>query len=140
VSVGKFACGNSKAKIVVSREQQPIVIRGANGKTRPGVLGVLVFDRAERNRRALKTLALFWGLAGASAFIIIAHWVLVPGFLLAGPIMAFRKHRIIREIDNASGTCPACSEAITFELEANETLPKRTYCPKCAAPVELLAA
>lgn len=123
---------------MVTREQRVLEIRDGNGNAQPGVLHVALFDQAARNLRALKILGLLWGLAIVSIFIIILHWVLVPGFLIAGPIMAIRKRKVAIEIEKAGGICPACSEEITLQMEADDTLPKSTYCPKCNHPLQLL--
>ena len=125
---------------MVTREQQPLQIRDGQGNTRSGEVNYLLYDAAERNKRAFKMLALCWGLAVVSIFIIILHWVLVPGLLIAGPIMAVRKHKVTREIESARGTCPACQQDVTFKMEVDETLPKNSYCPQCNAPIQLAPA
>lgn len=123
---------------MVTREQRPLEIRDGSGNVRPGVLHIALFDQAARNLRALKMLGLLWGLAIVSIFIIILHWVLVPGLLIAGPIMAVRKRKVASEVESADGTCPACSEEITLQMETDDTIPKSTYCPKCNNPLQLL--
>lgn len=123
---------------MVTREQRALEIRDGSGNVRPGVVNVLLFDQGARNMRALKTLGLFWGLAAVSVFIIILHWVLVPAFLIAGPVMATRKRKVTSEIENLSGVCPACREEIAPKMEADDALPKSTYCPKCNVPLQLV--
>ncbi len=120
-----------------SNDKKPIEIRAGADAVIPGVLNITLFTPNDRTIRALKTLGLFWVLSLASVPIIIAHWVLVPGFFIAGPIMALRRYRMTQSSDNAEGTCPACSAEIRVDLEPTDVLPKWTYCPKCNAPIHL---
>lgn len=119
-------------------EKRPIEIRDSNNSGVAGTLNVTLFAPNDRTVRALKTLGLFWALAVGSIPIIIAHWVLVPGFLIAGPIMAVRRYRMTESVDGAEGTCPACKGAIKVSMETTDTLPKWTYCPACNAPIQLV--
>lgn len=117
---------------------QNIEIRGAANTRSSGALEVTSYDSRDRTIRALKTLGLFWGLALVSVPIIVAHWVLVPGFLIAGPVMAWRKYGVLQTAGGAHGTCPACAKEMQILLEPEDELPKRTYCPMCNAPIELV--
>jgi hypothetical protein len=121
-----------------SVEKKPIEIQDGQSVSAPGVLNVTLFAPNDRTVRALKTLGLFWALSVASIPIIIAHWVLVPGFFIAGPIMAVRRYRMMQSVESAEGTCPACRTEIKLALEPNDALPKWTYCPACNAPIQLL--
>lgn len=82
-------------------------------------------------------LGLFWLLSIGSLPIMIAHWVLVPGFFIAGPIMAVLTFKTKQVTDVAKGTCPSCEEAISVKMEAKDTLPKWTYCPSCNNPLHM---
>lgn len=103
-------------------------------------LQTTLYDSADRIKRALLKLGLFWLLAIASIPIIFAHWVLVPGFFLAGPFMAWRTYQIKQVRNHASGPCPICAETVEIKLEAGDTLPKWSYCPTCNAPLQISAA
>lgn len=98
------------------------------------------FDQRDCVKRGLLKLGLFWLLAVGSLPIIFAHWVLVPGFFLAGPWMAYRTYKITHRRDHVSGNCPACKEAIELKMETKDELPKWTYCPACNAPLQITAA
>jgi hypothetical protein len=52
-----------------------------------GILHLQSFDSKERKIRAAKIWGFMWLLALLSLPIIVAHFVLVPGFLIAGPVM-----------------------------------------------------
>ncbi|HEY5602049.1 MAG TPA: hypothetical protein VIM41_02975 [Gammaproteobacteria bacterium] len=100
-------------------------------------LAVTVYGDNDRLKRALMRLGLFWLLSIGSIPIIFAHWVLVPGFFIAGPIAALRVYRLRQSLDHASGPCPHCNERVTIKLEARDTLPHWTYCPACQKPLQI---
>ena len=100
-------------------------------------LQITLFDDKDRLKRALMRLGLFWLLAIGSIPIIFAHWVLVPGFFIAGPIAAMMVYRIDQAFDHANGQCPNCEEQITIKLEPKDRLPKWTYCPSCNKSIQI---
>lgn len=120
-----------------SMEQRPIVIKSGE-QERPGFLHMRMFTPRERLIRALKVWGLAWLLALVSVPIIIAHWVLVPGFFIAGPIWAYKRYRTLGTPDHASGQCPANGEEISVTLEAADRLPLWTHCPVCNSSLQLV--
>ncbi len=122
-----------------STETTPLRLEDNDGHATVGMLVTRVYDPAERARRAGLRLAGFWGAAVVSVFIPLAHFVLVPGFAIAGVVVAWMVWRQERAVDHAKGRCPACGEEVIIPLEANDTLPKWTYCPACKASVKLSA-
>jgi hypothetical protein len=96
-----------------------------------------VFDDRDRLKRALSRLGLFWLAAVGSVFIIILHWVLVPGFVIAGPIMAVSAYRTKRIATQASGVCPVCNENINIELEPKDVPPMWRPCPACKKTIHI---
>jgi len=103
-----------------------------------GELTTQLFSSGERTTQALKVLGLCWLLAGITLFIPIAHFFLVPLFLVAGPVMAFSKYRVETATDSAEGICPECGESVSISLDPADKLPKWTYCPKCNKPLHLV--
>jgi hypothetical protein len=79
-----------------------------------------------------------WLCALISLPICGLHIVLIPAFLVAGPIMAFSRYRITEVPDHASGSCPSCHDPFTLPLAKGTRLPKRVYCPACNATLYLL--
>jgi len=117
---------------------EPVVFNNSSGdKSTDAQLHITVFDSKDTTMRALKRLGLFWLLALASLPIIGAHWVLVPGFFIAGPIAAVLAYKVKEVFDKSSGVCPECRESIEVKMEAKEVLPKWTYCPKCNQPLQI---
>lgn len=115
-----------------------IHFQGNDGEqTKPAQLYVDEFSQGEALKNALLRLGLFWLLSLLSIPIMIAHWVLVPGFFIAGPVVAVMVYRKRERMVRAEGTCPSCEESITLILEANDSLPKWTYCPACNKPLQL---
>ena len=117
--------------------ERPIVLKSGDN-TGEGVLHLQAFDSRERKIRAAKSWALMWLFALLSLPIIIAHFVLVPGFLIAGPVLAVRRYRVTEVPDHVSGHCPAGKEEFTLELESSDRLPMWSHCPVCKASLQLL--
>lgn len=115
----------------------PVQIQNNDEHSVPGVLRTTHFDQRDCLKRALLKLGLFWLLALGSLPIIFAHWVLVPGFFLAGPFMAYRTYQTKSMPNNIEGDCPTCQKAMNLKLEAKDVLPKWTYCPHCNAPLHI---
>ena len=63
--------------------------------------------RGERLRRGAKLWATLWALAALSVLIPGAHFVLVPGFFVAGPIAGWLRTRQTRGVLGGEGACPA---------------------------------
>lgn len=122
---------------MATADTRTIRIESNNGESTTGMLHITAYTKKERVMRAIKALALMWALALATALIPIAHFVLVPGFLLAGPIMAFMRYRVVDHPDNATGECPVCRQSIKIDLEPNARLPMWTYCPAYSDPIQL---
>lgn len=106
-------------------------------KAAPGQLQTTVFAHNDRVQRGLLKLGTFWLLALVSVPIIIAHWVLVPGFFIAGPWMGYRTYKMTQRHDHIDGDCPVCQTTVKIKTEAQQTLPLWTYCPHCNAPLQI---
>lgn len=119
-------------------EQQPILIKPNNHPARLGILQITAYDKRDRLIRAAKILGIYWALALLSVPILVAHWVLVPGFFIAGPVMAYLRYRVTERSDKATGQCPVCNHDIAIRLEPAERSPMWKYCPVCNAPLQLL--
>jgi hypothetical protein len=113
-------------------------IKSNDGQTTPASMQTSHYDHSECVKRALLKLGLFWLLALASIPIIFAHWVLVPGFFIAGPWMAYRTFQVKYARNHVRGSCPVCHEDVEIKLEVRDELPKWTYCPRCSDPIQIL--
>lgn len=92
--------------------------------------------RVERWDGAAKAWAALWGLAIASVLVPVAHFVLVPALLLAGPIAAFVRWRQRSGVLGGQGTCPACRAPMSIEGQADEW-PFFQICEACRAAVRV---
>lgn len=85
---------------------------------------------------ALKLGGLMWGLALVSVFIPVAHFVLVPGFLLAGPVAALLARRRTEVLLGGLVRCPKCDE--TYDVGGGALQwPAQGQCPACRSVVRL---
>ncbi|MBI5451628.1 MAG: hypothetical protein HY940_09765 [Gammaproteobacteria bacterium] len=121
-------------------ETQVVLLRDSKGGEAEACLQLTRFEPRERLQRAVRMLGICWGLALAAVFVPIVHFILVPGFLVAGVVMAIRRYRQPTEPNGLHGQCPGCQRAVVLRLEAGETLPQWKYCPECNAGLQLLPA
>ncbi len=121
-----------------SGKTESIAIKSDDKGAKAGVLHSMVYSPSERTGRALKVLLVAWLLAGVALFIPIAHFFLVPIFVIAGPVMALSRYRADVVPDKVTGRCPECGESITIELEPADKLPKWSYCPSCNRSLHLV--
>ena len=77
--------------------------------TTPGEIRIQDWSQRERTVRALKFGGACWGAALVSIIIPLLHFILVPGFLLAGPILAFIIIGQENVVLGGEGTCPKMS-------------------------------
>jgi len=122
--------------------QQEITIQsdGENGAkiNSDGYLHRIEYDKNDRIKRAVIAWLVSWLLAILSIPIIFAHWVLVPGFIIAGPFIAYRYYHITSVPKKITGSCPRCHEQTSISVESSDKLPKWTYCSECKESVYVL--
>jgi len=114
-----------------------IQLKSQAGDTNQAEMTLTAYSNAERKKRAVLTLLTLWGLAALSIPILIAHFILVPGFLIGGIVMFFKRWKTEQEAESVSGTCPACGNQITINLEKKGEFPQWRYCPSCNDSLEL---
>lgn len=93
-------------------------------------LSVVSLTVGERQRNALRWLGICWGLALASIPIALAHFILVPGFLIGGLVMAWRKYGEANQIMRQNAKCAYCDSPIEIAARP-ETWPFEVTCPNC---------
>ncbi|MBL1277179.1 MAG: hypothetical protein COB30_013940 [Ectothiorhodospiraceae bacterium] len=118
-------------------KQTPVTLKDNDDKTTPGQLQTTWFNHNDCVKRGLTKLGLFWLLALGSVPIVFAHWVLVPGLLIAGPWMGYTTYKMKRRHDHISGNCPSCQAEIKIKTEAKQSLTMWTYCPTCNTPLQI---
>jgi hypothetical protein len=103
----------------------------------PADVWVETLGPGRRAGRALVALAACWGLAFPAVFLPVAHFVLVPGLLLAGPVLAALRLREGRRLVEIRGACPRCGVRQQFR-PGGRLRPRRTIdCPRCHSDLTL---
>ncbi len=109
---------------------RPIIIE-SDDTSAEGQLYAQILDEHQRMMRAAKIWAIMWLFMLFSLPMFIIHFVLVPGFLIAGPVMAAKRYRVTELPDHISGTCPLCKQELTLGAASFDRLPIRAPCPAC---------
>ncbi len=126
---------------MAERITRDIVFRQQKGGAeQPARMEVLAFSQQETKMRGIQALLGLWLVAAVCILIPVAHFVLVPGFLIAGVYVARKRWNTPEEGIAAEGPCPACGKQIRIELDKNAELPQWHDCPECGEPLELRAA
>jgi hypothetical protein len=98
-----------------------------------GVLYMQGLSGQRRLIRAAKIWALLWVLMVMSLPLMIIHFILVPGFLIAGPVVAMRRYRVMELPHHGEGHCPCCKQEVSLTADDCNRLPLRMPCPACKA-------
>lgn len=88
--------------------------------------------------RGLRMLGILWLLALVAVLIPLAHFILVPALLLAGPIVGFMRYRDTEHNEQVTGDCPVCGKAMSIELDSSDRLPLWTYCSASGDPIRVV--
>lgn len=97
------------------------------------------WDQPARTRRALKVLGICWLLAVVTVVIPLAHFVLVPGFFLAGPIAAWFVYSQQSVILDGSAICPNCGQSLPI-AKSSDQWPLTDLCTKCQKQVTITSS
>ncbi len=92
---------------------------------------------AQRFGRVASGLGMFWALALGGLFIPVAHFVLVPTFLVAGIFAAIVRAREDRRLILLRGSCPRCGASQEFKPGGRFADGRSLNCPKCHGSVTL---
>lgn len=116
-------------------ERRNLICTSENQKT-TGFVYRRDLSTGERVLKAGKVGGLLWLIAGFSIFIPILHFVLVPGFLLAGLIFAAAAGYSRAEISDGEFTCPNCGKVQKLRPMA-ESFPYVVRCEGCSFTLKL---
>lgn len=92
-----------------------------------------------RVMRAGIVLAVALPLAGAAVFIPLAHFVLVPGLLVAGAVIATNTLREDWRLARVQGACPRCHQALDVTPGGRFRSGRTFECPHCLNTLTLVA-
>jgi hypothetical protein len=103
------------------------------------VTAVIIEQRpSQRLGRALAGLGMCWALALGGLFIPVAHFILVPTFVVAGIVVAVRRARENRRLLLLRGACPRCGAAQEFKPGGRFVTGRSIDCPKCHGTLTLV--
>ena len=123
---------------MASNTQLAVIIKDDEGNQKDGTMYYTVFSAADRTKRAIIALVGCWIIAAIAIPIPVAHLALVPGFLVAGPVLAYFRLKMSESKEKVLGTCPRHNGEITIKLENTDTIPKYTYCPDCDGAIQIV--
>jgi hypothetical protein len=106
----------------------------------PAVAVVQRRSLASRMGRAGVGLAVAWLLAFPAIFLPVLHFVLVPGFVIGGVVLAAQRLREDRTLARVEGTCPRCRAALDATPGGRFRLPRSVQCLHCKNTLTLAAA
>jgi len=103
----------------------------------PALVRVRLHGPAARQRRAWQALGVCWALMIPALFIPLAHFILVPGLFLAGPILFSLRLRMPVTLLSTRGACPACGAEQTFTEHGRLLSPQPLRCASCRRQITL---
>ena len=113
-----------------------VVVFDRNKKKTHGSVEVQTWDKPQKTKRALKFWGYCWLGMVVTAFVPIAHFVLVPGLFLAGPIGAWFLSQQDSVVLGGKGTCPTCAAELII-VRGPDQWPLTDLCAKCQMPVTI---
>jgi hypothetical protein len=107
----------------------------------PPTSATLVVERLSPRRRLTRAAAVL-GLGIAAAAIALpiplVHFVLVPGSLLVGLVLAAMRLSQREIVQTAEGNCPFCGARQRLGLAGRKfSLPRRVHCSSCGRELDL---
>ena len=102
-------------------------------------VAIIHLTKWERIVQALKILLLCWGIALLCVLIPGLHFILVPGGIILGIILFFKKIKLQEVLIQGPLICPECN----LEFQAESTAfnwPKHEVCLHCGVEILLRKA
>ncbi len=93
--------------------------------------------RRARGLRAAGALGGCWLLAAVTVFVPLGHFFLVPGFLIAGPVIAWQRLHEHTTVLDARGRCPACAQPLDAAIRDRWRPQVALRCPACRREIRL---
>jgi hypothetical protein len=107
-----------------------------DGRQTEGAIEIHHYTGAQRVERALKILAIFWGIALPCILIPFLHFFLVPGFTIVGVVMAVRLYSVTESLSFGVSQCPACSKELHLP-DMDRKAKMKVLCPDCRYQLRL---
>jgi hypothetical protein len=106
-------------------------LRGFGAKPTVAHIELETLTLADRSKRAATIFGLGLVLALIAIPIPLVHFVLVPGALLVGAVLALIRLGQTEIFRTATGRCPFCGKEQSFSVIGRFRLPKKLYCSSC---------
>jgi hypothetical protein len=98
---------------------------------------IVSYGKNQRITRATTAGLACWGLAALSVLVPLGHFILVPAFLLAGPVVFLLRLGEGISLRSTHGICPACAVEQEF-TEHGPMLPRHPVrCSECGRQLVL---
>jgi hypothetical protein len=117
----------------------PVTLSVFGASPSAGIAVVRRRSLASRGRRAALALGVAWLLVFPAIFFPVAHFVLVPGLVLGGVVLAVIRLREDRTLDRLRATCPRCAAALDVTPGGRFRLPRPVQCVHCRNQLTLAA-
>lgn len=121
---------------MMAPQELAVQISNGQGVTTAGTVLHQVWDKKDRSKRALKSLAQCWGAALVVVLIPLVHFVAVPSLLFAGPIVFFWRLNQKEVILGGKGQCPTCSKEFKI-VRTKVEWPTSDICNHCKADLKI---
>jgi hypothetical protein len=118
----------------------PVTLEVFGANPVPATAVVRQLSIASRLGRAGVGLGIAWLLAFPAIFLPVLHFVLVPGFVIGGVVLAAVRLREDRTLARVEGTCPRCRAGLDVTPGGRFRLPRSVQCPQCKNTLTLAAA
>ena len=118
-------------------ETREYVVTGYSGEATTATVTIRSFDKGERMRRALKGIGTAWVAALGSVFIPVAHFLLVPSFLLYGVYTFWERLGAERIATAGRAVCPDCGREQSLETGGRWHVPRDVACRYCQRRLRL---
>ncbi len=115
----------------MTEQQLPVFITAFGASPRPGTATIVEQTPGERTFRTLSGVGMFWALAFGGLFIPVAHFFLVPAFVVAGIVMGIKRAREDRRLLGVRGACPRCGVEQRFPVGGRLFDGRGFDCPRC---------
>lgn len=104
------------------------------------VATVAEWSLLERLWRGFSGALLLWAIALAAVIVPLLHFVLVPGFLLAGLVVGGLRFWTQHSLVALEGPCPRCRKPGAFAASGRYRTERSVACNGCGNLLELKAA
>ena len=122
----------------MSGQQSPASLEIFGAPPTPVVVTVVPQLLGRRIGRALLAVAISLPLAVAAVFLPLAHFVLVPGLMVTGVVVAARRLREDRRLVRVQGRCPRCQREMDVAPGGRFQSGRTLECPHCLNTLTLV--